>query len=680
MSFVYPSFLWALLALAIPILIHLFHFRRFKTVYFTNVKFLKQLQEESSSQRKIRNLLVLLMRCLAVAFLVFAFAQPFIPAKNSAAIGFKDVSIYIDNTFSMQASQEDVPLLEKAKQRALEIASGYEMEDRFQVITADFEGRDQRLLSKEEAIARIKEVELSYAVKPLEQAKVKQIQTLELGTNGIKHVYQISDFQKNIAEGVRPINKDSSFTYHLVPLTSTAIKNVSIDSVWFETPVQLLNQNNQLVIRLRNLSDVAAENVPITLYLNGTARPCGVLSIPARSSATDTINVSIQTVGWQKAELRISDYPVEFDDHYFISFNVKKEIDVLQIYDSEPNRNVNAAFQANGLFRLQNASSGQLDYSKLADYELIVLSDVTSISSGMANELSQYIKNGGNLVAFPSVNADLSSWQNFGSQLQGGSFGSFEGVSRSVSQINYDEHVFHNVFITKRENIRLPETKGNFRIQASAFGAQENLLTYRDGQAFLSKFVCEKGNYYLCAAPLNVSTSNLVQNAEIFVPMLVKMALAKGKTPPIAYFIGRNNVIETDVRKSGNEILYKLKNDQAELIPEQKQIGNKTVLTLRGLIKQAGWYQLYLNPGEVLEQYAFNYDRRESDMSFMTADEIEALATTDNMLVINGNVAANFASNVKQQSKGTPLWKWCIVFTLIALALETLFIRLQKKA
>ena len=69
MSFVYPSFLWALLALAIPILIHLFHFRRFKTVYFTNVKFLKQLQEESSSQRKIRNLLVLLMRCLAVAFL-----------------------------------------------------------------------------------------------------------------------------------------------------------------------------------------------------------------------------------------------------------------------------------------------------------------------------------------------------------------------------------------------------------------------------------------------------------------------------------------------------------------------------------------------------------------------------------------------------------------------------------
>ena len=76
MEFLYPGFLLALLALAIPIILHLFYFRRFKKVYFTNVRFLKEVKEQTSARSKLRNLLVLLMRLLAVAMLVFAFAQP----------------------------------------------------------------------------------------------------------------------------------------------------------------------------------------------------------------------------------------------------------------------------------------------------------------------------------------------------------------------------------------------------------------------------------------------------------------------------------------------------------------------------------------------------------------------------------------------------------------------------
>jgi len=82
MGFLYPSFLWALLAIAIPIIIHLFYFRRFRTVYFTNVRFLKEVKEQTSNRQKIRNLLVLLSRILALAFLVFAFAQPYLTKKG----------------------------------------------------------------------------------------------------------------------------------------------------------------------------------------------------------------------------------------------------------------------------------------------------------------------------------------------------------------------------------------------------------------------------------------------------------------------------------------------------------------------------------------------------------------------------------------------------------------------
>lgn len=106
MQFLFPVFLFALAALAIPVIIHLFYFRRFKKVYFTNVKFLKEVKEETSARSKLRNLLVLLMRMLAIACLVSAFAQPFIPQKNTEVEkGTKAVSVFIDNSFSMQANE-----------------------------------------------------------------------------------------------------------------------------------------------------------------------------------------------------------------------------------------------------------------------------------------------------------------------------------------------------------------------------------------------------------------------------------------------------------------------------------------------------------------------------------------------------------------------------------------------
>jgi Na+/H+ antiporter NhaD/arsenite permease-like protein len=103
MQFLYPLFLTALAALAIPVIIHLFYFRRFKKVYFTNVRFLKNVKEETSARRKVRDLLVLLARMFALAFLVLGFAQPFIGGDDEVQVGNQSISIFIDNSFSMGA-------------------------------------------------------------------------------------------------------------------------------------------------------------------------------------------------------------------------------------------------------------------------------------------------------------------------------------------------------------------------------------------------------------------------------------------------------------------------------------------------------------------------------------------------------------------------------------------------
>ncbi len=676
MQFLYPSFLWALLALAIPIIIHLFYFRRFKKVYFTNVKFLKEVKEETSARRKVRNLLVLLSRLLAIAMLVFAFAQPFIPQDTEVQKGDKSVSIFIDNSFSMNALSEDVPLIEKAKQRAREVVNAYSVEDRFQIMTNDFEGRHQRLVSKEDALALIDEVQTTPSVKEISKTLTRQLQALNTGKLENKTAYVISDFQKNITDFQN--FSDTTMEVNLIPLQSVQEKNISIDTAYFDSPVQMLNQTNTLVIKVRNHSDEVAENVRLSLRHEGQTKPVGTLSIPARSSKTDTINITILRTGWHEAELTITDYPVQFDDTYYFSFKVAEEINTLVINETAGNKYLDAAFKGISYFKVTNQQSRSLDYAKFPTYQLVVLNGLTNISSGLASELKQYVSNGGNLLVFPGVNANISSYKTFLNEFPANELVTLERAERSVSDVNTEEFIFKDVFENRSANLKLPVTKVNYKVTNFGGRGEERLLSYRDGSAFLSKYRNGQGNLYLCTAPLDEDQSNLVRNAEIFVPMLYKMAISTAKDTRIAYTIGKDEVIESNNAFTGTgEMKYKLKGKAEEFIPVQRAIGSKVVLGINNQISQAGFYNLYLNPTEKLDEFAFNFDRKESNLDYYNSTDLAEIAG-DGIQIIEGTSAVDITQLIGERSRGIILWRWFIIAAIIFLIIEALLLRFWK--
>ena len=77
-----PQLLYALFAIAIPILIHFLNLRKHKKIYFSSVRFLKEIKENKNKRSKLKNLLLLLSRVLAITFLVLAFAKPYIPVNE----------------------------------------------------------------------------------------------------------------------------------------------------------------------------------------------------------------------------------------------------------------------------------------------------------------------------------------------------------------------------------------------------------------------------------------------------------------------------------------------------------------------------------------------------------------------------------------------------------------------
>ena len=406
MSFVYPWFLWALLAIALPIIIHLFHFRRFKTVYFTNVKFLKEVKEQTSARSKLKHLLVLLARIMAVIALVLAFSMPFIPAKNGTSrAGNKDVSIYFDNSFSMSAESEDVRLVEKARTRITEIINAYGVDDRIQIITADFEGRDQRLLSKEDARTRVNEIKVTYKVRSLSKVLARQKQAVKAGNNRLKELFIVSDFQKNISD--LEMYQDSTIGLTIVPLQSVQNQNVAIDSAWFQSPVQSLNQPNPLIVKVRNLSKKEIPGLRMSLQIDNQTRPLGTLNLPALTAIYDTVDVPVLRTGWHEAKLNIADFPVEFDNDYYFTFKVDEQVNILQIYQDQPNQFIQASFADNDYFKATAQQVGQLNYAAFAEYDLVILDELPSVPTGLISELKNYVSNAGNVVLFPHPEANI---------------------------------------------------------------------------------------------------------------------------------------------------------------------------------------------------------------------------------------------------------------------------------
>jgi len=673
MQFLYPAVLWGLLALLIPIIIHLFYFRRFKKVYFSNVKFLKEIKEETSSRNKLKNFLILLSRLLALAALIFAFAQPFLPKGNDVKQGTRAVSVFVDNSFSMRALSSDIPLFDKAKQKAKEIISAYSNEDQFQVITHDFAVKQQRLLTKEDAINAIDDITISPAVKTMDRIYIRQTQALENAAD-INSLYILSDFQKSICDF--SVDIDTIHKVSLVPFQSVQERNIGIDTAWLASPVLIPSQNNQLIIKTTNHSDEDAENVRLTIKQNGTSKPLGQIDIKARSSSIDTANISVIKNGWQDFEINIKDYPVQFDDKYLVSYKVPKDVKVLSLNEGNGNKYLKSVFNSISYFSFVDKSVSGFQYSELKNYNLVILNGINNPSSGLISEISAFVVNGGNLLIFPPKSASLSAYNNLLNSLAADNLKTLSISQKEVSKINTNDYIFSDVYLKRNKNLKLPVTQSGFLVSNFASRGRINLLDYRDGSPFLMKYKKGNGYLYLCASPLDSKENDLVLNAEVFVPMVFKMALAKATSAVGSYTIGKNRLIEADKIQISDNETFKITGPK-EFIPKQNQLTNKVMIDVMDQIEEPGTYQLNYG-GKMLKNLSFNYDRKESDLSYFSIDELQSKIAGKGISIIDNAQNANFTQLIGEKEKGVSLWKWCLIFALIFLALESVIIRLWK--
>ena len=205
----------------------------------------------------------------------------------------------------------------------------------------------------------------------------------------------------------------------------------------------------------------------------------------------------------------------------------------------------------------------------------------------------------------------------------------------------------------------------------------ENILKYRSGANYLDQFSLGSGQVYLAYAPLDKKYNTLVYNAAIFVPLMYKMSYASQLNKQRTYVVGRDFELESRQKSMGTEDIYSIQGTSARFIPAQRNVQGKMIMDVYGQIKRAGSYQLLDTEEQIVDQFAFNYDRKESDLNSMSLGDLKTFYKGYARIVDNAQ-EANLTNLVKTQSEGIRLWTLFLLLALVFLLLESLLLRLWK--
>lgn len=645
MQFKNPEILYALFLLLIPIFIHLFQLRRFQKVDFTNVAFLKKVTIQTRKSSQLKKWLTLLMRLLALACIIIAFAQPFTALKTTLN-SKKETVVYIDNSFSMQAKGQKGPILERALQDLFDKIGGTEKLSWF---TNNYERKNA---SPQDFKNEVLSVEYFQNQLTPNQVLLKASQLFSNEKDVLKQLVYISDFQQKEAFPEIP----DYIILEAVQLKPVKTSNISIDSVFIASKNA---STTQLKVKVSTLQQAQngneISNVPISLFNSEKliAKTALDFSKNTRGSVIFDIDNSEEFIG----KLQLNDPNLPFDNSLFFSINKPGKIKILAINETDGDFLQRLFEKEEFLFTQQTFK--MLNYNEIPDQNFIVLNELKEIPASLATALKSFSDEGGSVLVIPASEVDLSSYNNFLQTMSLGTFTSERVQEKKITKIVFSHPLFKDVFEKEVANFQYPKVNSFYDISTTATSA----IGFEDTQPFL----LQKNKTYLFTAAINKENSNF-QNSPLVVPTIYNMALQSLPLPKLYYTIGEQNSIAVPVKLGADEILT-IKDSTAQFIPLQQTKANFVLMTTTEEPNKAGNYQI-VEENDFLENISYNYARNESQLQYLNPEDwigAKVYKTIDALF-----------DSINEANSINNFWKWFAIFALLFLLFEMLILKFYK--
>lgn len=256
MTFLNPLMLLGLLAAGIPVALHLLNKRKLRTIEFSTLAFLKELQKTKIRQIKLRQLLLLMVRTLLIVLLVLVFSRPTMKGFLTGGLSESTKTtavIILDDSYSMTAANEQGKFLAQAKEAASKVLTMLKEGDEAALIRLSDAGSPDIQFVPQKNIAAVRsalrEIQPSAIRRPLRLALGKAAAILAASRNFNKEVYIFSDFQAGITEtGQNAVNIFPEHShFFLIRTAGRTIHNASVESLTL--PNAILETGKPFLVR-----------------------------------------------------------------------------------------------------------------------------------------------------------------------------------------------------------------------------------------------------------------------------------------------------------------------------------------------------------------------------------------------------------------------------------------------
>ena len=674
MRFLYPNMLLGLLALLIPIIIHLFNFRRHKLVYFSNTAVLRSIQQENKKTKKLKYLVTLLLRCLFIAALVLAFAFPYRPKKQLNVNTAKNlVGIYIDNSMSMKGQSQRTTMLEDARQSARDLVHQLNPSNRYVLMTNSFELQNEYPMNQLEMLDQLDRMNPDGAPVPMGEVMERFEMLAKQHEFLTSTLFVYSDFQRNTFD-LSAAKADTSMQVVVVPMTPEFKTNLYIDSVWLTSPVVQPGLTNDLNVRIVNQGDKEVKGLPITFTMNGVMAASTTVDLDKNGTQEAVMQFVVDGTGDQRCTVSLNDHPIIFDDTYDFVLGVKPSLSVIELGSEATSCAL--VFEEDEQFRYTLMEPSRFDLDQLAKAQFIIVNETANLNETLQQTLLNCVADGAAMLVFPSK--DDPKKNAFLMNKLGLSAIEIDTNATVAQDLAVKHEFFNDVILEVPQHADLPKVSKHLRMRSN--GIPNTLLILQNGDPMLFSEPVGQGQAFVMTTALDPKWSELADHS-LFVPMMVKMALLGGQINRLSYTIGQDRMLVlNDISLEGDHrFLFANADHSVEQMPASEVRNGKVYLYLNDNLPSAGFYDLLVND-DVNRVTAWNESRVESNMDFVDREQIEPTFKNAGFEVAAVLETSDFATAdlMEAMAHQSSLWKIFALIALVALLGEILVLRLWK--
>ncbi|MCS7082409.1 MAG: BatA domain-containing protein [Bacteroidota bacterium] len=556
MSFLNPWMLLALAATAIPLLIHLLHLRRPKRIAFSSLRFLRALEASAIRRFRVQQWWLLLVRTLAVAALVLAFAQPVLRGPLAQWAGASErvsVALVVDNSLSMTLADERGTYWRQAQEAARALLQTLRGGDWIYVIptAGSWPEKPEALTSPEAARQRLERLGPEAASHSLAEAIKAAAEALQESPSGAREIVILSDFQRTAFGSDTLPRLPGSGLLRALTIGPRPPHNVGIVSA--ELPSVLLAAGQPARIRavVANYSRAPVEGALLSVHIEGQRLGQSTFSLPPEGRTEVEVLFTPPRAGWLSGVLALEEDPFPYDNQLLFSLHVPDRFRVLLVKGPGADAGwlelaLSPEVLGSGQIVWSSASPDGLEDMDLSGFEAIWLVGLEALSPTAQERLVRFVERGGGMCLFPAERS-AEPYGRLVAALGGGSWGPMRRFERPVGlgAIELDHPLLNGLFLRTAEQATRPESPEVFRLlpyQVGPSGRDQVIMSLATGEAFLSELRSSGGPVLLFGLSPDPAWSDWPFRG-LFAPLLYR-ALLYTATPdwnrPMAFWVGQS--------------------------------------------------------------------------------------------------------------------------------------------